>query len=66
MYCCEALRQVRMATLSNLNETGHTKMHHDLEPWLIAVLMHTSVAVMYQRVDYKRFAQAAMQQRSVP
>ncbi len=35
----------RSASLSDLNETGHTKMHHDLEPWLIAVLMHTSVAV---------------------
>ena len=51
IHCWEASSQDRMATLSNLNEMGHTKMYHDFEPWLIAVLMHTSVAVMYQRFD---------------
>ena len=55
-----------MAKLSNLNEVVHTKMYHDFETLLIAVLMHTSVAVMYQRFDYKGFAQAAVQQKSVP
>ena len=55
-----------MATLSNLNEVGRTKMFHDFEPLLIAVLMHTSVAVMYPRFDYIKFAQIAVQQKSVP
>jgi len=66
MYCCETSRQVRMAKLSNMNEVRHTKMHHDFEPLLVAVLMHTSVAVLYQRFDYKGFAQAAVQQKSIP
>ncbi len=55
-----------MATLSKMNEVGHTKMYHDFEPWLIAVLMHASVVVMYQRFDFKKSAQATMQQKSVP
>ena len=61
MHCCEASRPVRMAELSNLNEVGHTKVYHDFEPLLIAVLTHTNVAVMHQG-----FALAAVQQKSVP
>jgi len=66
MHCCEASRPVRMAELSNLNEVGHTKVYHDFEPLLIAVLTHINVAVMHQRVDYKGFALAGVQQKSVP
>ena len=55
-----------MAKLSNLNEVGHTKVYHDFEPLLIALLTHTNVAVMHQRVDYNGFVQAAVQQKSVP
>ena len=66
MYCCGTARQVRIAKLSNTNEVGHTKMYHDFEPLLVAVLMHTSVAVVYQRFDHKGFAQAAVQQKSIP
>ncbi len=55
-----------MATLFNLNEVGHTEKFHDFEPLLTAVLMHASVAVMYPRFDYIKFAQVAVQQKSVP
>ncbi len=57
--CVAAWHRVKfcMATLSTLNEVGHTKMFHDFEPLLIAVLMHISVAVMYPRFDYITFAQ---------
>ena len=55
-----------MATLSNLNEVGHTKVYQDFEPLLIAILTHTNVAVMHQRIDYKGFALEAVQQKSVP
>ena len=52
--CCHNASR-SYATLSNLNEMG-----------LIAVLMHASVAALYQRFDYNTIVQATIQQKSVP